>query len=165
MAWKCPPLHLPNWNNLWKWKEQMSDKLVQEAPYHPGYEDAAMKPAMRNVNAAHVDFGFLRGMISSNPHFMPSNIDMVLERKGQFIFGEWKREGEDMKKGQQILLERLACKHTVLVITGYVDTKPHISLIEKVIPYQNKYLEIGKSVEDLTTYLQNWYNAVEQGKL
>jgi hypothetical protein len=24
MAWKCPPLHLPNWNNLWKWKEQMN---------------------------------------------------------------------------------------------------------------------------------------------
>lgn len=23
MAWKCPPLHLPNWNNLWKWKEHM----------------------------------------------------------------------------------------------------------------------------------------------
>lgn len=20
MVWKCPPLHLPNWNNLWKWK-------------------------------------------------------------------------------------------------------------------------------------------------
>ena len=23
MVWKCPPLHLPNWNNLWKWKIQM----------------------------------------------------------------------------------------------------------------------------------------------
>ena len=23
MVWKCPPLHLPNWNNLWKWKENM----------------------------------------------------------------------------------------------------------------------------------------------
>ena len=23
MAWKCPPLHLPNWNNLWKWKTDM----------------------------------------------------------------------------------------------------------------------------------------------
>ena len=26
MPWKCPPLHLPNWNNLWKWKEQMNPK-------------------------------------------------------------------------------------------------------------------------------------------
>jgi len=24
MAWKCPPLHLTNWNNFWKWKEQMN---------------------------------------------------------------------------------------------------------------------------------------------
>ena len=23
MAWKCPPLHLPNWNNFWKWKDKM----------------------------------------------------------------------------------------------------------------------------------------------
>ena len=23
MVWKCPPLHLPNWNNLWKWKTDM----------------------------------------------------------------------------------------------------------------------------------------------
>ena len=23
MVWKCPPLHLPNWNNLWKWKNNM----------------------------------------------------------------------------------------------------------------------------------------------
>ena len=49
-------------------------------------------PAMRNAHATHVDFGFLRGVISSNPNFMPSNIDMVLERKGNFLFGEWKRE-------------------------------------------------------------------------
>ena len=23
MVWKCPPLHLENWNNLWKWKTEM----------------------------------------------------------------------------------------------------------------------------------------------
>lgn len=23
MVWKCPPLNLFNWNNLWKWKEIM----------------------------------------------------------------------------------------------------------------------------------------------
>lgn len=28
MVWKCPPLHLPNWNNLWKWKTDMSNDLV-----------------------------------------------------------------------------------------------------------------------------------------
>lgn len=24
MVWRCPPLHLPNWNHLWKWKEEMN---------------------------------------------------------------------------------------------------------------------------------------------
>ena len=23
MVWKCPPLNLFNWSNLWKWKEDM----------------------------------------------------------------------------------------------------------------------------------------------
>ena len=59
-----------------------------------------MIPAMRNARATHVDFGFLRGVIGSNPNFMPSNIDMVLERKGSFLFGEWKeREREFRTKG------------------------------------------------------------------
>jgi len=32
MVWKCPPLHLPNWNNLWKWKTDMKyDQEVYEA--------------------------------------------------------------------------------------------------------------------------------------
>lgn len=24
MVWKCPPLNLFNWNNLWKWRKQMN---------------------------------------------------------------------------------------------------------------------------------------------
>ena len=32
MAWKCPPLHLRNWNNFWKWKTEMKyDQEVYEA--------------------------------------------------------------------------------------------------------------------------------------
>jgi hypothetical protein len=32
MVWKCPPLHLLNWNNLWKWKEDMRDGGKGDAP-------------------------------------------------------------------------------------------------------------------------------------
>ena len=93
-----------------------------------------MIPAMRNAHATHVDFGFLRGIIRDNPNFMPSNIDMVLERKSSFLFGEWKREDEEMKQGQKMLLKELAWVHKVIIITGYVDTQPHISLIQQVLP-------------------------------
>ena len=123
-----------------------------------------MIPAMRNTHATHVDFGFLRGFIPSNPHFMPSNIDMVLERKGSFLFGEWKREDEEMKQGQKILLSSLAWQHTVILITGYVDTKPHIGLIQKVTSTGNLTL-IGEGEDDLINFLRGWYVEVERGTL
>lgn len=33
MVWKCPPLHLPNWNNLYKWKKEMSKKNIKLESY------------------------------------------------------------------------------------------------------------------------------------
>lgn len=32
MVWKCPPLNLFNWNNIWKWKEAMSDGGKGDTP-------------------------------------------------------------------------------------------------------------------------------------
>ena len=123
-----------------------------------------MIPAMRNANATHVDFGFLRGFIPSNPKFMPSNIDMVLERRGVLLFGEWKREDEEISQGQKILLTALAWHHTVIIITGYVDNKPHIGLIQKLTPTGTMTL-IGQGEEDLINFLRGWYTEVERGIL
>jgi len=119
-----------------------------------------MIPAMRNAQATHVDFGFLRGIIRDNPNFMPSNIDMVLERRGVFLFGEWKREDEEMKQGQKMLLKELAWVHKVIIITGYVDTQPHISLIQQVLTNGNLKV-VGKSVADLIKFIQDWYKDAE----
>jgi hypothetical protein len=52
------------------------------------------EPAMKNVRATHVDFGFLRGLISENPKAMPCNIDMIFERKEHFLLGN----GKDLMK-------------------------------------------------------------------
>ena len=121
-----------------------------------------MIPAMRNPKAGHIDFGFLRGVISSNPNFMPSNIDMVLERNGSFLFGEWKREDEEMKQGQKRLLKELAWTNRVILITGYVDTQPHISLIQEVLPTTGNLKVVGKSVADLMKYIRDWYVNAEE---
>ena len=118
---------------------------------------------MRNANASHVDFGFLRGMIPTNPSFMPSNIDMIIERRGEFIFGEWKREGEKMTVGQRILLLALSKMHTALLITGHVDDEAHVSKVQ-VVTCNGKLNLIGNSKEDLIQYLQDWYDAVERSK-
>ena len=119
---------------------------------------------MRNAHATHVDFGFLRGIIRDNPNFMPSNIDMVLERRGVFLFGEWKREDEEISQGQKILLTNLAWHHTVIIITGYVDDKPHIGLIQKMTP-TGKLTVVGQGEEDLINFLRGWYVEVERGIL
>lgn len=116
---------------------------------------------MRNRFAPHIDFGFLKGVIPSNPKFMPSNIDMVLERKGQFLFGEWKREGEEMSQGQKILLKELSWNNHVILITGYVDENPHISLIQEIDPIESVLKTVGKSVDDLKVYINKWYEKAE----
>jgi len=124
-----------------------------------------MIPGMRNANASHVDFGFLRGMIPSNPFFMPSNIDMIIERKGKFIFGEWKRKGEQMKLGQKILLMSLAKYHTVLLITGYSEgDNMDVSKVQ-VVTCNGKLNMIGENKEALIQYLQDWYDGVERNKV
>ena len=116
---------------------------------------------MRNPDAKHIDFGFLKGIIDSNPAFLPSNIDMVLERKGRFMFGEWKREDEEIKKGQKVLLSKLATHHTVILITGHVDDDAHVSAIHRVNA-NHTLSAIGNSKSDLIEFIQNWYDAIEK---
>ena len=118
---------------------------------------------MRNRYATHIDFSFLRGVIKDNPKAMPSNIDMVFERKGKFLFGEWKRTDEGVTLGQEILLKALA-KHpdnTVLIITGHTDKGAYIKDIKQMCPF-GKLIHIGNSVETLKTFINNWYEKVNK---
>jgi len=120
---------------------------------------------MKNDKATHIDFGFLRGFISSNPKVMPCNIDMIFERKSQFLFGEWKRPNETMKLGQEILLVNLA-KHpmnTVLLVIGDTDNNEvNVTEICKINKY-GMFKRIGGSVEDLKKILNDWYQTVDGG--
>jgi len=80
---------------------------------------------MRNQYATHTDFRDFQGLIPTNTHFLPSNIDMICERKGHFLIGEWKKPNENMATGQQLLLKAFAQvpKFTVLVIIGNTDNE------------------------------------------
>ena len=117
---------------------------------------------MRNVAAPHVDFYELSGVIEENPRFLPSNIDMVYERKGWFLIGEWKREGEKLSTGQEILLRRLSqVDHfRVLLITGDTDNGMNVTKIQKFT--KNGLIEtVGESVEDLKGLVRRWYAYVK----
>lgn len=110
--------------------------------------------AMRNPEAKHLDFGELRGLISDNPRFLPSNLDMILERHQQFFIGEWKRQNEQISKGQFILLSKLSLvpNFTVYVITGDTDNGMKVDCIEQLI--NETFIPVGK---DLKTLIKEWY--------
>jgi hypothetical protein len=115
---------------------------------------------MRNAYASHTDFGFLRGVILDNPKAMPSNIDMIFERRGSFLIAEWKRKNEEISLGQKILLKALANqnKFTVLVINGYSDnTGTEVNEFYKVS--QDKLAILGHGVDKLKDFINIWYQS------
>ena len=91
---------------------------------------------------------------------MPSNIDMVFERRGHFLIGEWKRKDEEISLGQKILLKALANhdKFTVLVINGYSDdTGTEINEFYKV--QQDKLAILGNGVDKFKEFINIWYQS------
>ena len=80
------------------------------------------KNTMRNSDAKHIDFNAFEGLLW-NPKALPSNLDMIVERHGHFLIGEWKQNDENLSRGQEILLKALAQEKNkvVLLINGTTD--------------------------------------------
>lgn len=117
---------------------------------------------MRNPNAVHIDFKDLNGLMGK---IVPSNIDMVMERNGFFLIGEWKREGEQISVGQNILLKQLAKKDgwfTVLVIQGHTDGGTMV--VDKFWNMGSDGIlsPLGEGIEKFKEFLTYWKNSVEQ---
>jgi hypothetical protein len=110
---------------------------------------------MRDKYAPHVDFGELSGLLGK---ILPSNVDMVLERKGHFLFGEWKRDGEKISKGQEILLKALSGlpKTTVLVINGDTENGMRVERFWRILP-NGSYADCGKGLIAFKDYITEWY--------
>ena len=119
--------------------------------------------AMRNPDAKHTDFTDLIGVIPSNSKLLPSNLDMVIERFGHFLVGEWKRPSEKISMGQEILLKRLATKDdfVILLIEGDTDNGMVVHKIE-AINEDGSLKHIGDDVETLKKFIRFWYERVEK---
>jgi hypothetical protein len=119
--------------------------------------------AMRNPDAKHTDFTDLIGVIPSNPKLLPSNLDMVIERFGHFLIGEWKRPSEKLSLGQEILLKRLATKEdiVVLLIEGDTDDGMVVNKIE-AINKDGTLAHIGNDVTALKGFIKFWYEHAEK---
>ena len=116
--------------------------------------------AMRNPDAKHTDFGELLGIIESNPKFLPSNLDMVYERNGHFLVGEWKRPNEMISGGQRLLLHRLASKPNfkVVLIIGDTDNGMNVHAVHKLTA--DDVVKIGEGKEFLFDLIRGWYDSV-----
>lgn len=124
---------------------------------------------LRNPFVQLVDFKDLDGCIESNSKFAPSDIDMIYERNGHFLIGEWKKPEETLKvnSGQDKLLQALANndKFTVLKIIGYSDEnrKLFIQKIERL--KKNGVWEmlhsVGDGVPKLREIVKKWYSVVD----
>ena len=116
---------------------------------------------MRDKYAPHVDFGELSGLLGK---VLPSNLDMVLERKGHFLFGEWKRDGEKISKGQEILLKALSGlpKTTVLVVSGDTENGMRVERFWRILP-DGSYTQSGKGLIEFKDYITEWYLVADIG--
>lgn len=110
---------------------------------------------MRNKEAPHIDFEELNGLLGK---VVPSNLDMVLERKGHFLFGEWKRDNEKVSKGQEILLKALSRvpNATVLIVNGDSDDGMRVDRFWRVLPNGN-CIESGRGLIEFKDYIIDWY--------
>ncbi len=113
---------------------------------------------MRNKYATHIDFRDFNGLIESNPRAVPSNLDMLFERKGYFLVGEWKRPNESISIGQQILLKALSRvpKFTVLVIIGSTEEITEVRTIFKVT--NGGCRKLGEGLDCLKGLVSMWYD-------
>lgn len=101
---------------------------------------------LRNTMAQLVDYRDLEGIIDTNKSFACSDLDMIYERKGKFLVGEWKKKGEEISGGQLILLKALAntADFFVLLITGYSE---NTKLVVQKIQFLNKKGEFETKYE------------------
>ena len=109
---------------------------------------------MRNRQAPHIDFADFVGLMDKR---LPSNIDMVMERHGKFLIGEWKRPDEKISIGQQILLKQLAKlpNFTILIVIGDTDNGMNVSKVWQ-LRHDESWIIVGSSTKDFKSYLVAW---------
>ena len=113
---------------------------------------------MRNEFATHTDYGDFKGLIESNPLFVPSNVDGIAERNGHFLIMEWKRDAEKVSEGQKRLLQALASnsRFMVVIIYGNTDDGTIIDSYWLLTP-EGTPVKTGIGFESFKEFYKDWY--------
>ena len=117
-----------------------------------------MAKIMRNEFSTHTDYGDFKGLIESNPLFVPSNVDGIAERNGHFLIMEWKRDAEKVSEGQKRLLQALASnpRFMVVIIYGNTDDGTIIDSYWLLTP-EGKPVKTGIGFESFKQFYKDWY--------
>lgn len=120
---------------------------------------------MRNMLATHTDYGDFKGLIPSNPAFVPSNVDGIAERNGYFLVMEWKRNGEKVSEGQKRLLQALAAnpRFMVVIIYGNTDNGTVIDSFWQLTS-EGKPFKAGVGFESFKLFYRTWYDFADGNK-
>jgi hypothetical protein len=116
-----------------------------------------MAKLMRNMFATHTDYSEFKNLIPNNA--VPSNVDGILERNGQFLILEWKRPNEKVSEGQRIMLQALAAKPSfmVVIIYGNTDNETVIDSYWLLTP-EGKPVKSGIGFESFKQFYRDWYS-------
>lgn len=119
---------------------------------------------MRNPDAMHIDYSSLLGVISENPKVLPSDLDLIYERKGHFLIAEFKRGKEKLSQGQKILLQNLAKlpQFKVIVVNGYSENKQLMIKSIYWIKPDGTYVKVGDGLDRFKQLINNWYASVNE---
>ena len=117
---------------------------------------------MRNMFATHTDYAEFKGLIPTNPAFIPSNVDGICERNGKFLIMEWKRPGEKVSTGQKILLQTLAKKESfmVAIIYGNTDNETVIDSYWVLTP-DGTPVKRGIGFDSFKQFYRQWYELAD----
>ena len=121
-----------------------------------------MAKIMRNMFATHTDYAEFKGLIPTNPQLVPSNVDGILERNGQFLILEWKRPKEKVSEGQRIMLQALAAKPSfmVVIVYGNTDNETVVDSYWLLTP-EGKPVKSGVGFESFKEFYRQWYELAD----
>lgn len=120
---------------------------------------------MNNPDAAHVDFGFLRGIIKDKPKALPVNVDMMYEINNHFLVGEWKGPNEQISDGQKYALKALSKESKFIVLIIYGVSNEQGTVVGKIYKVQEDILKpVGDGIKDLISLIQTWADHVQSSK-
>lgn len=120
---------------------------------------------LRNQDARHIDFEAFVGIIPDNPKLLPSDLDMVIERRGYFLCAEWKRPNEKFSVGQRLMLEALSRKPDWRVLIVHGDTDGGLNVTGVWLLQGLETIHLGSTAEHLKETIRYWYSWVENNAL